>query len=282
MDRQTAAREILLLGALEELQAAAASAEIELVPLKGAALLELGIYSPGERGMTDIDVLVRPEQLGDLEKALAGLGYVPMPHSSDAWVRASEGEAPPAIVDVHTRLWHVPDTEGLFKWGLESGPAGLALGLADLFLHAAVHPLLHHGELTQKALEDCGRIAEAAPGDGAAFWSACARKAVLYGLRPALWPALRRLRLPPGVALEAFRPRGAERIKAAFFEMAARKRSTLLEYILPALQRPGLVRDYALPDRRFMERRYGSSGVRSYLLRPLRLLGAAFSRDKSL
>lgn len=271
-DGSAAARDILLLSAFEEARTAAAAAGIEAVALKGAALLELGLYAPGERGMTDADVLVRPSALKKFEEILSDLGYLPMPSSADAWYKPAPGEAPPAVLDVHTGLWHIKNTDELFDWGLEPGPAGLALNLADLFLHAAVHPLLHHGELTPRALEDCARIARSAPGDGSKFWALCARKAEIYGLRPAAWPAVSRLGLAEGAALEALRPRGAEIIKAALFERAAKKHSTALEYLLPVLHRPSLLAAYALPDERFMLRRYGSAGAAAYALRPLRLL----------
>lgn len=261
----------MLLGALAEARAAAAAAGIELVPLKGAALLELGIYRPGERGMSDADLLLRPADLEAFEGILRGLGYSPMPNSSDAWVKASPGGAPPVILDLHTGLWHIKNTGELFRWGLEPGPAGLSLNLADLFLHAAAHPLLHHGELTPRALEDCARIAASAPGDGAKFWALAARKAEVYGLRPAVWPVIKRLGLDERTA-GAFAPRGLEKIKAAFFEKAAREHSAPLEYLLPALHRPALLARYLVPEKKFMLRRYGAASPLAYALRPLRLL----------
>lgn len=282
MDKSVAAREIMLLGALGELRAAAAKAGIETVPLKGAALLELGIYQPGERGMSDVDLLVRPRDLAGLEKTLAGLGYKPMANSADAWYKPGFGSAPPAIIDVHTGLWHIKNTDELFNWGLEAGPGSLELNLADLFLHAAAHPLLHHGELTPRALQDCARIAARAPGDGGKFWNAVARKAGIYGLRPVVWPAVRRLAAGPAAvpesALAALKPRGLEKIKAALFERAAVKHSAPLEYLLPALQFPGLALKYVLPEKRFMLRRYGGANLGLYLLRPLRLLWSVLRR----
>ena len=282
MDKAIAAREILLLGAFEEARDAAFGAGIEIIPLKGAALLELGIYQPGERGMSDADVLLRPKDLPAFEDILAGLGYQPMPNSSDAWVKPAPNSAPPPILDLHTGLWHIKHTEELFDWGLEPGPGGLALNLADLFLHAAAHPLLHHGEVTPRALEDCSRIALHAPGDGEKFWAAAARKAGIYGLRPVIWPVIERLAAGPlaipEAALASMEPRGLEKIKAAFFEKAAKKHSTPLEYLLPVLHRPFLLVKYAVPEKRFMLRRYGAASLALYLLRPLKLLRSAFGR----
>ncbi len=282
MDKAIAAREILLLGALQAARQAALAAGIEIVALKGAALLELGIYQPGERGMTDADVLVRPADLEPFEKLLAKLGYQAMPNSADAWFKPSGGAAPPAILDLHTGLWHIKGTDELFKWGLEPGPEGLTLNLADLFLHAAAHPLLHHGELTPKNLEDCARIALHAPGDGKKFWASVVRKTGAYNMRAAAWPVITRLGAGqlkiPAEALAGLAPRGLEKIKAAFFEKAAREHSIFLEYLLPALQRPALVAQYLIPEKRFMLRRYGAANLALYLLRPLRLFWTIFRK----
>lgn len=276
MDKAIAAREIILVGALGEAREAALKAGVEIIPLKGAAMLELGIYQFGERGMTDADVLLRPRDLPAFERILKSLGYRPMQDSADAWLRPSAGAAPPAILDLHTGLWHIKDTDELFKWGLEPGPEGLALNLADLFLHAAAHPLLHHGEVTHRALEDCVRIARHAPAGGEKFWALTARKAGVYGLRPVIWPIIKRLAagpdLVPSGIVPVFAPRGLEKIKAAFFEKAAGKHSALLEYLLPVLHRPELLVKYAVPEKRFMLRRYGSVSLALYLLRPFRLL----------
>ncbi len=282
MDKAIAAREILLLGALKEARAAAFKAGIETVALKGAALLELGLYQLGERGMTDADILLRSKDLLKFEKILAELGFEPMPGSADAWQRPGSGSAPPAIIDIHTGLWHIKNTEELFDWGLEPGPEGLALNLPDLFLHSAAHPLLHHGELPARAVEDCSRIArKALEVHGPMFWSAAARKAGFYGLRPVIWPVIARL-LAAGVVPEAavgnFIVRGPEKIKAAFFMKAALKHSTALEYLLPVLHRPVLLARYLFPEQRFMRRRYGASSPGAYLLRPLRLLSSILRR----
>ena len=278
MDKAIAAREIMLLGALGEARAAAFKDGFEVIALKGAALLELGLYRPGERGMTDVDALVRPQNLLRFEKILAALGFEPMPNSADAWLRPGPGKSPPAIIDIHAGLWHIKNTEELFDWGLEPGPEGLALNLPDLFLHAAVHPLLHHGELSPRGLEDCRRIArKGIEAHGPGFWPSAARKAGFYSLRPAVWTVIRRLLEQGDISAAAaapFSPRGPERLKAVLFEKAARKHSTALEYLLPALQRPRLVADYLLPDKRFMLRRYGSASAGAYLLRPFRLLGS--------
>jgi hypothetical protein len=82
----------------------------------------------------------------------------------------------------------------------------------------------------------------------------------------------------PAEALAELTPRGLEKIKAAFFEKAAKKHSTLLEYLLPALQCPSLAVRYAVPEKRFMLRRYGAASLTLYLLRPLKLVYSVFRK----
>jgi hypothetical protein len=61
---------------LERIDAAASRSAIPCVALKGAALRALGIYAPGERPMGDVDLLVRPQDLASVERALRALDYV--------------------------------------------------------------------------------------------------------------------------------------------------------------------------------------------------------------
>jgi hypothetical protein len=58
----TAARHARLAELLQRIDTAARQASVALVPLKGAALHELGLYAPGERPMADVDLLVAPSE----------------------------------------------------------------------------------------------------------------------------------------------------------------------------------------------------------------------------
>ena len=50
-------------------------AGMPLLGLKGSALLALGVYDPGERPMSDIDLLARPEDVDAVGQLIAALGY---------------------------------------------------------------------------------------------------------------------------------------------------------------------------------------------------------------
>ena len=61
---------------LQRIDAGARAAGLAVVPLKGSALHALGIYTPGERPMADIDLLVREDDAVAATELLQRLGYV--------------------------------------------------------------------------------------------------------------------------------------------------------------------------------------------------------------
>ena len=58
---QSRRREARARGLLRALDTEARLAGVPLLGLKGSALLALGLYAPGERPMSDVDLLVHPE-----------------------------------------------------------------------------------------------------------------------------------------------------------------------------------------------------------------------------
>jgi hypothetical protein len=60
---------------LARIHARAREEGIPLVALKGAALLEIGVYAPGERPMGDIDLLVEARHLEGSGRLLTEIGY---------------------------------------------------------------------------------------------------------------------------------------------------------------------------------------------------------------
>lgn len=87
---------------------------VGFVALKGVALCELGIYTPGERPMSDLDLLVREDGTAAMTRALVGVGLRPTHASWKEQVFEPEG-APeagkfgehadnPIKVDLHTRI----------------------------------------------------------------------------------------------------------------------------------------------------------------------------------
>lgn len=140
---------------------AAAQAGLPFTPLKGSYLRSERYRSPNLRPSSDIDLLVRDEDLDAWRRVLAGRGYAREVKSGRHWVFSRPGETPVAVageharhprpVELHTRITdrvfgaEIDVTEA-FRGGLRAGlvmasvpamvPGDAALAL-HLFLHAS-------------------------------------------------------------------------------------------------------------------------------------------------
>jgi hypothetical protein len=141
---------------------AARHAHIAIVPLKGAALYRLGLYTGGERPMADLDLLVADSDAAAAKRLLLRLGYldtsvswkhrvfepagsaVGVVHDDDSSFGEHAGRA--INIDLHTRIaerlpLHTTDISGLMHPpephpGLNGYPSTAALFI-HLLLHAA-------------------------------------------------------------------------------------------------------------------------------------------------
>lgn len=147
-------RRIALL--LTRIDAAARSAGIALVGLKGTALHRLGVYLPGDRPMADIDLLVEPQHASAAAGQLCALGYVASfeqwkhqvfkPVQSQAVAGLGEHRDAPITIELHMRIQErlpVSSVEITARIrperpqpGLNSYPSIGAL-MSHLLLHAA-------------------------------------------------------------------------------------------------------------------------------------------------
>ena len=144
------------------IDARARHAGIAYIGLKGCALLDLGLYAPDERPMSDIDLLVRPADLEGLQEVVVSLGYQNLyttdrhavfgpelpskPHNfgehRDHPVRIElhprvYETLPVSVVDITRRLWPAAPHAG------ENPYASKAALLAHLLVHAAGSMRLH-------------------------------------------------------------------------------------------------------------------------------------------
>lgn len=144
---------------LSDIDAGARAAGIAVVALKGAALHGLGLYAPGQRPMSDIDLLVQERDCQPTLRVLESLGYaetsrtwkhrvlkprVPEPASRAAVF--GENERAPIKIELHERIAErLPLAEqditacvfpGQPSPGLNAYPSKVTL-LMHLLLHAA-------------------------------------------------------------------------------------------------------------------------------------------------
>ena len=99
---------------LKRLHAAARDAGVAMVPLKGSALHALGLYTPGDRPMADIDLLVQEGDVARVTDLLQKLGYVESfvqwkhrvfkPAAGEPLVGLGEHRDTPINIELHTRI----------------------------------------------------------------------------------------------------------------------------------------------------------------------------------
>ena len=164
--REHAAHARGLLRELQELLADLARAGIPALPFKGPALAELAYGSLAARLSGDLDLLVRPGDVGAVAAALEARGYVeqtlwrtgrPLDAAEDAWYRHVQAEyvflrpRDTLVVEPHWTLAPHPlavafDLDGIWRrarpFPLAGGEA-LGLALEDLVIALCVHGSKH-------------------------------------------------------------------------------------------------------------------------------------------
>lgn len=141
---------------LQHIDADARAAGLTIVPLKGSALHALGLYTPGERPMADIDLLVHEHDVERACQLLRKLGYVDAftqwkhrvfkPAHGKPIPTLGEHRDTPINIELHTRIQErlpiaaVDITDCIYPQqpqpGLNSYPSNGAM-MSHLLLHAA-------------------------------------------------------------------------------------------------------------------------------------------------
>lgn len=149
-------REARVRGLLARLHASAVAAQLPLLALKGSALLQLGVYAPGQRPMSDIDLLAHPEAMQAADRLITACGYgaglgkhrhiAYEPPQRLATPAFGEHEDNPIKIELHAAVREplprreIDITAGLLptepRPGL-NGYAGSAALMRHLLLHAA-------------------------------------------------------------------------------------------------------------------------------------------------
>ncbi len=162
-------RNAQLAGELEEVVTALQHAGVPVIVLKGGALAWTVYADPALRPMTDLDLLVRPEQMAQAGAALAAAGFAlsgpaadpPLPFRQRFgggldWQRDRHGRTTRLDVQHHLvgvdflRSAFPVDTDALWEAALPLplgvlGTHALRLSPDDMLLHLCLHPALHDG-----------------------------------------------------------------------------------------------------------------------------------------
>lgn len=153
-----AARNLQLLQNAHKALAALAERNIPVIGIKGLYLLE-NIYADiGARGMNDLDILVRREDIPRTVATLQELSYQPLTYFDSLDANVDIKHVPPmslpdgTIVEVHWTLLEenepfTLDVEGLWQRSVPARFAesnALSLSTEDLLLHLCLHAVYQH------------------------------------------------------------------------------------------------------------------------------------------
>lgn len=228
-------------------------AGVPLVAMKGSALLALGVFADGERPMSDIDLLVRPQDRDRMLQSLQAMGYVVelevarhvclRPATSPSNVAFGEHARNPVKIELHERVYEplpireVDITAQVFSADARSGinayPSTAAL-MRHLLLHAAGN--IREGAVRFIQLHDIAGLARRLDTQD---WAELVRH---EAGSPGLWWALPPLRLAARhfpEAIPASVLRQAERSSRLLLRWTSRRR-TLVDVSLSAARIPAL------------------------------------------
>ena len=218
-------QQVVVTRQLEELLRAFNQAGIDTILLKGTAFWNW-LYEPGERPVSDIDIMVRQGDFDRACKVVQEAGYRHKGESTGrrATERASHncGFFPPRIkekqvfLEVHRRFTHASrydiDAEGLFQRSVQCkvGEQGTSrLSPEDNLLHLAIHKSVHNGgfDTDMRNLEDAHRIIQVSDVD----WQVLVERAEGWGCSLVLWILLDSIRrvfgsAVPGWVMDRTRP----------------------------------------------------------------------------
>jgi hypothetical protein len=137
----------------------------EIIFFRGISLLGDVYSTMGERGMLDLDILVREKGLGRLKKVLRGMGLAEIEPGNFNW--------PGLLLDVHTSFLNPSrailersclsiSTDEVFKMSVTKELDGIKIKIpcpVHLFISTAIH-LQSHSFGTDKGWDDLKRIKE--------------------------------------------------------------------------------------------------------------------------
>lgn len=211
-------REARIRERLAVLHAAATAAGVPMLALKGASLLQTGLVRPGERPMSDIDLLVAPADVDAADRLIRAAGHAPgvRKHRHIAYEPLEQPAAPafgehednPIKIELHTAVAEplprreVDITASLPPHRPHAGLHGYASPGA-LMRHLLLHTTgnlcvrcvrliqLHDIALLAQHLDDAGWAEALAPAsDGRAAWWTVPTLTLVAQLFPGRLPAL--------------------------------------------------------------------------------------------
>jgi len=177
-----------------------AAQAIDVVVLKGAFLAQAVYEDAALRPMSDVDLLVRPQDLERAARAMRALGWLQSPPVPEGGHQLPTFELAGVQVDLH---WSIEDDAAPFRvdggglWQRAvparlSQASALALSAEDLLLHLCLHTAYNHGWLQfDGGLRQMADIAVVVRHHEATFdWPAFTARALAWRAGRCVWLAL--------------------------------------------------------------------------------------------
>lgn len=258
MTKDILARNILGLDYLKKLDKKLPP-EIRFIVLKGTFLLLSDMADMSVRQMSDIDLLIKPEDKDIFLDALDSLGFSNLPFSENAWF-VQKGKGPPIIIDLHFSL-PVFKTAELWENAIPLDGKAMCMPLSYNFIHIITHALINHGNIAEKEEKDLKCILEKARE------SVCLDKTVMDIVNLSeklkvdflLYFAIKKIY---GIEMEKFSIKG--KILKSFFITILSKERKVNEYILEFFYAPKFFIRRFFPEKSYLLLNYGKPLLRSY------------------
>jgi len=270
------ARNILLLNTLEEIEPFLLKENIEIIILKGAALIELDIFDISEREMSDLDILLKEKDSKKFIKILKNIGFAEMPNSSSAFIKNIKENFLPIIINLHTYLPYIKNIDELFNEKIKIRNNIYSLSIPDIIIFSIVHSILNHGYFDLKTKNDIKKIFEKYKTMKENLLTEISKKSEKLKISKLIHKAL--LECEIGNTKNKFNIK--EFFLTPFINLAFKKHYNFNEYILPVFYTPSYAFKMIFPDREFMLKRYGSDSLKIRIKRFFQLIINSFLGNK--
>lgn len=219
MNKNTVARNIVLLEELEKILKKFNEENIKVILLKGCSLLGRVYFNLDEREMEDIDLLIRKKDSSKIESILKELDYQFIPGGDWTFVRKYGEIFPPVVLDLQERIWYIRDTKKIWDKALtvEIGQVKTKiLSAEEEIIFLAAHRVVHHGmyrsgtyhgQLDKICLQDIEKVISHY--QDKISWEKIVRKIENYGLTAPVYLIFSKIESIPSWVKRAIKPKSA-------------------------------------------------------------------------
>lgn len=261
---------IVLFSELHDVLTSLKLSGVNVIVLKGAALLETIYPEITARPLSDIDLLIKKKDNPAAQKALLSLGFVPFPKSHFSFIKKRKI---PCIIDLHhDTLENYTDAQLKRVWQAArpatiAGVETLVLSHEENLPYLISHLAVLHGSPLKKWTRDIDLYVRYYARE--IHWETVARRIKEYGLSTASFYTFKKVVQDYGTPLpqEIFRvlePRNKNGFQAKLFAAVILREKTIpcVDYLIPIMIKPGgkkkllFLLSFAFPAKEFMMNRY--------------------------